>query len=249
MTSPSTRPAAASSSPAARAISLSSSTWRAARRSRRSPRRPAIISTVTAFFPPTAACSTRPRTISTASTRAVSSASMTLRAAIGASANSRPHGLDAHEIAAGTRWPHAGDRQWRHRDWIWDRPHPLNLATMEPSLVYIDTATGDVLERHVLDKALQSCRSGIWPSRRAMWWPLAASCRAGRIIRRSSVSTRRSEQPVLMAPPTQIYRGLKNYIGSVAADASGTLIAASAPKGGRITFWDAQSRASSARSA
>jgi hypothetical protein len=36
---------------------------------------------------------------------------------------------------------------------------------------------------------------------------------------------------------------LKNYIGSVAADASGTVVAASAPKGGVITYWDASARA------
>jgi len=39
---------------------------------------------------------------------------------------------------------------------------------------------------------------------------------------------------------TQI--GLRNYVGSVAADAGGTIVAASAPKGGLITYWDVASR-------
>lgn len=120
---------------------------------------------------------------------------------------------------------------------------PLNLATMEPSLVYIDTATGDVLERHVLDKALH--KLSIRHLAVAAGDLVAFGCQyegAAEDYPPLVGFHRRGEQPVLMAPPTQIHRGLKNYIGSVAADASGTLIAASAPKGGRITFWDAQNR-------
>jgi hypothetical protein len=35
---------------------------------------------------------------------------------------------------------------------------------------------------------------------------------------------------------------LRNYIGSVAADSSGGIVAASAPKGGLVTYWDISSR-------
>lgn len=35
---------------------------------------------------------------------------------------------------------------------------------------------------------------------------------------------------------------MRNYIGSVAADRSGEIVAASAPKGGLITYWDVERR-------
>ena len=35
---------------------------------------------------------------------------------------------------------------------------------------------------------------------------------------------------------------LKNYIGSVSADAGDSIVAASAPKGGLITYWDVKAR-------
>ena len=35
---------------------------------------------------------------------------------------------------------------------------------------------------------------------------------------------------------------MKNYIGSVTADADGAIVAASAPKGGLITYWDVAAR-------
>ncbi|WP_088342963.1 MULTISPECIES: DUF1513 domain-containing protein [Rhodomicrobium] len=120
---------------------------------------------------------------------------------------------------------------------------PLNLATMEPSLVYIDTATGDIIEKHVLDKALH--KLSIRHLAVAAGDLVAFGCQyegAAEDFPPLVGFHRLGERPLLMAPPHEIHRGLKNYIGSVAADASGTLIAASAPKGGRITFWDAESR-------
>jgi hypothetical protein len=120
---------------------------------------------------------------------------------------------------------------------------PLNLPTMEPSLAYIDSATGDILERHVLDKSLHklsirhlAVASGDlvvfgcqYEGPAADFPPLLGFHRRG-------------EQPALVAAPGGVHRDMKNYIGSVAADASGTIIAASAPKGGLITFWDAENR-------
>jgi hypothetical protein len=120
---------------------------------------------------------------------------------------------------------------------------PLNLASMEPSLAYIDCATGDVVERHVLDKSLHKlsirhlavaagdlvvfgCQ---YEGPAADFPPLLGFHRRG-------------EPPVLVEAPKTVHRDLRNYIGSVAADASGAVIAASSPKGGLVTFWDAQSR-------
>lgn len=120
---------------------------------------------------------------------------------------------------------------------------PLNLATMEPSLAYIDTRTGDVLERHVLAPSLHQlsirhlavaagdlvvfgCQ---YEGPAADFPPLLGFHRRG-------------EAPVLVAAPGASHTRMKNYIGSVAADSAGGIIAASAPKGGLITFWDAATR-------
>jgi hypothetical protein len=35
---------------------------------------------------------------------------------------------------------------------------------------------------------------------------------------------------------------MRNYIGSVTADADGRIVAASAPKGGLVTYWDVAAR-------
>ncbi len=42
--------------------------------------------------------------------------------------------------------------------------------------------------------------------------------------------------------PSGTQKGLRNHIGSVAADSSDGIVAASAPKGGLVTYWDISSR-------
>jgi hypothetical protein len=49
----------------------------------------------------------------------------------------------------------------------------------------------------------------------------------------------RDEAPILTEIPTGIASGLQNYIGSVTANASGDVIATSAPRGGQTLFWKA----------
>jgi hypothetical protein len=53
---------------------------------------------------------------------------------------------------------------------------------------------------------------------------------------------RRGDPPVLLEAPADVHRRLRGYIGSVAVDSSGELLAASSPKGGLIVFWDIASR-------
>jgi uncharacterized protein len=53
---------------------------------------------------------------------------------------------------------------------------------------------------------------------------------------------RRGEEPVIVPSPGGTQEGLHNYIGSVAADSSGSIVAASAPKGGLVTYWDLSAR-------
>ena len=53
---------------------------------------------------------------------------------------------------------------------------------------------------------------------------------------------RRGERPLIAEAPAETQIGLRNYIGSVAADSGGGIVAASAPKGGLVTYWDVAAR-------
>lgn len=117
----------------------------------------------------------------------------------------------------------------------------LNLSEMEPSLVYIDSQTGDLVEKQILPKSLHQL------SIRHL------SVAAGdRVAFGCQYKGAMSDQPALVGfhdrgselklynAPDEVQSGLKNYIGSVAVDGSGELIAASAPRGNMITFWRAR---------
>ena len=125
------------------------------------------------------------------------------------------------------------------------RTHPdyervkLNLATMEPSLAYLDIASGEIVEQVRLSRDLHrlSIRHMALDAAGHVWFgcqyqgepsdrpPLVGRHRRGREIE-------------LFAGPDTVLRGLDNYVGSVAVDASGAVLATSSPHGGIIAFWD-----------
>ena len=120
----------------------------------------------------------------------------------------------------------------------------LNLATMAPSVVFLDAATGDLLARHALDSALHrlSLRHMALDADGRAWvggqfeGPLTETPPLVAVISRD-------EAPRLLDIPASIAAGLQNYIGSVTANAAGSVIATSAPRGGQTLFWNAQTRA------
>lgn len=115
----------------------------------------------------------------------------------------------------------------------------LNIATMEPSLAYVDLASGEVVEkvglapelhqlsiRHMaLDAAGHVWFGCQWEGEAAETPPLVARHRRGHAIE-------------LFPGPEGTLRALRNYVGSVAVDASGEVLATSSPHGGVIVFWD-----------
>lgn len=117
----------------------------------------------------------------------------------------------------------------------------LNLATMEPSLVYIDQSSGEIVEKAALPGDLHqlSMRHLATDAAGHVWFgcqyegdpadqpPLVGRHRRGRDIE-------------LFAGPAGILRSLDNYVGSVAMDSSGGVLATSSPHGGVIAFWDTQ---------
>jgi len=129
------------------------------------------------------------------------------------------------------------------------RTHPergadeLNLAEMQPSLVYVDVATGDLLEEHRLAPELH--RLSIRHLAIAADDTVVFGCQYRGPEEDAPALIgfhRRGERPVIAEAPGETQAALRNYIGSVAADSGGGIVAASAPKGGLVTYWDVTGR-------
>jgi uncharacterized protein len=119
----------------------------------------------------------------------------------------------------------------------------LNLPDMKPSLVYVDLGSGDLLEEQRLASDLHQL------SIRHLALASGDTVVFGCQYRGPEANTppllgfhRRGEKPVIVPAPQDTQVALKNYIGSVSADAGGGIVAASAPKGGLITYWDVGAR-------
>jgi hypothetical protein len=116
----------------------------------------------------------------------------------------------------------------------------LNLDTMAPSLAYVDVTTGDLLEQVSLGPALHKLAfhhlavdaSG------TVWF--GAQYHGPKTDRPPVVGRHwRGRPPELLSGPEDVTRGLAGYVGSVAVDKSGTVVATSSPVGGTVAYWDA----------
>ena len=130
------------------------------------------------------------------------------------------------------------------------RTHPdhgrakLNLSSMTPNLVYLDSETGRRLEsarlperlhklsiRHIDANASGLVAVGMqYEGDRRDRVPLVGLHRPGGEFR-------------LLQAPTEIARRMRHYIGSVAFDATGRYLASTGPRGHIVTLWDAASSA------
>jgi len=116
----------------------------------------------------------------------------------------------------------------------------LNLDDMRPGLAYVDIARAEVVERVEPPPEFSrlSIRHLTVAADGSVWFgcqysgpaadrpPLVGRHRRGRAIE-------------WFAGPADLRHALRNYIGSVAADAAGAVIATSSPVGGRVAYWDA----------
>ena len=149
------------------------------------------------------------------------------------------YGLEPHDIALlgdGRTLVIANGGIETHPDY---GSRELNLADMQPSLVYLDLPTGDLLEQLVLPAHLHqlSIRHLALATKDTVVFgcqyrgpeadapPLIGFHRCG-------------EEAVIVSAPSTTQVALRNYVGSVAADSAGTIVAASSPKGGLVTYWD-----------
>jgi hypothetical protein len=116
----------------------------------------------------------------------------------------------------------------------------LNLATMKPSLVFVDRLTGDLLERHELPPELHqlSIRHMAVDQNGAVWF----GCQhEGPAIERPALvgRARRGESFGLIDMPEDVLGGLRNYVGSVAANTEAGTIAVSSPQGNSLVLIEA----------
>lgn len=118
----------------------------------------------------------------------------------------------------------------------------LNIEDMKPNLAFVDARSGTLVARHELSADLNrlSIRHIAADAHGAVWfggqWE-GDLAETPELVGRASRDT-----PLrLIEPMNALGLSLKGYIGSVAASADGAVIAASAPKAGRILYVAAQS--------
>lgn len=116
----------------------------------------------------------------------------------------------------------------------------LNLATMKPSIVFLDAATGDLLEKHELpaEYSRLSTRHMTLDASGKAWIGCQYEGDAGARIPLIA-SLRRGEELTFADVPETDRASLENYVGSVAANTNGELVVFTSPKGGVAMVLDA----------
>lgn len=116
----------------------------------------------------------------------------------------------------------------------------LNIDTMAPSIAFIDARTGDLKAQHALARGLHqlSLRHMCLDEQGQVWFggqweggPDATPWLVGRVG---------IDKPIALIEPAALTgKSLNGYIGSMATSADGRIIVASAPRAGRVVYFDA----------
>jgi len=152
------------------------------------------------------------------------------------------HGMDPHELLLmpdGRTLAVANGGIETHPDFGRAK---LNLATMKPSLVFIDRHDGSLIESHELAPDLHqlSIRHMDLDASGRVWF----GCQyEGPALDRPPLvgSVRPGESIVLLDMAPDILSGFRNYIGSVAANTAAGTVAVSSPQGNRLAVIDTDS--------
>jgi uncharacterized protein len=120
----------------------------------------------------------------------------------------------------------------------------LNLDTMMPSLAFIDAESGKLLAQHNQSADLHklSIRHVAADAQGSIWF----GCQWEGEMAESPelVGCASRDKPLrIIAPDTPRGAALAGYIGAVAIDGAGRVLAASAPRAGRIIYVDTETRA------
>ncbi len=117
----------------------------------------------------------------------------------------------------------------------------LNADTMQPSLAYVDMQTGELLEQVFLEPELNklSIRHLVVDGAGAVW--MGCQYTGAPQDRPPLVGRHRHGTPLqLFAGPGEVLRSMNNYVGSMAVNQAGTVIATSSPVGGKVLLWNAE---------
>jgi uncharacterized protein len=116
----------------------------------------------------------------------------------------------------------------------------LNLSTMKPSLVFVDRISGDLLEQHFLPAELHqlSIRHMDIDTRGTVWF--GCQYEGPTTDRPLLVGKARIDTGLQLLEMTEnALGGLRNYVGSVAANPSVGTIAVTSPQGNSLVIIDA----------
>jgi hypothetical protein len=126
------------------------------------------------------------------------------------------------------------------------RTHPdndramLNLDTMQPSLAYLDLASGRLRGAFGLAPRLQKLSIRHLAVNPDGLVAMAMQYEGSKRDRVPLVGVHGGGDIRLLEAPPEIERRMRHYAGSVAFDQGGRLLAVSCPRGNLITFWDAR---------
>ena len=116
---------------------------------------------------------------------------------------------------------------------------PLNLATMQPSLAYIDAADGRLLHRARLAPALFQLSIRHMDVAADGCIALALQYEGPERDQVPVAGVQQADGPIrLFDAPPQVARRTSNYGGSTRFDASGRVLAVTCPRGNMALFWD-----------
>jgi hypothetical protein len=125
------------------------------------------------------------------------------------------------------------------------RTHPdndraiLNLDTMQPSLAYLDLASGRLRDTFGLARRLHQLSIRHLAVNPDGLVAMAMQYEGSKRDRVPLVGIHDGGDIGLLEAPGSIERRMRHYAGSIAFDQSGRLLAVSCPRGSLITFWDA----------
>jgi uncharacterized protein len=128
------------------------------------------------------------------------------------------------------------------------RTHPesereiLNVDSMQPSLVYINRFTGELLEQRSLPAEFHQASIRHLDINSQGQVAMSMQFEGEPFLRVPLLAThQRGEAIGLMLAPEHVQSQLAQYVGSIRYDESGRFLVASCPRANVLTFWDAQS--------
>jgi hypothetical protein len=152
------------------------------------------------------------------------------------------HGMDPHEtllLADGRTLAIANGGIETHPDFGRQK---LNIATMQPSFVFVDRISGELLEKHELDPKLHqlSIRHMDFDERGTIWFSgqyEGPESDRPQLIGKAA----RGEELELVEIDDRVLASFNNYTGAIAANREAGTIAVSSPQGNALAILEAAS--------